>query len=99
MPFGLINAPAIFQTFMNESLVGLLDKICTAYLDDILIFSNTREAHTTHVRQILERLRQARLYVKLSKCHFHTQEIDFLGYRIRVTGISMDPRKVTTIKE
>jgi Reverse transcriptase (RNA-dependent DNA polymerase)/RNase H-like domain found in reverse transcriptase len=99
MPFGLTNAPATFQAFVNESLVGLLDNICVAYIDDILIFSETREKHTTHVRQVLERLRRARLYVKLSKCSFYTQEVDFLGYRIGVAGVSMDPRKIATIEE
>ena len=99
MPFGLTNAPATFQAFVNETLVGLLDNICIAYIDDILIFSQTREAHTIHVRQVLERLRKARLYVKLAKCSFYTQEVDFLGYRIGVAGVSMDPRKVATIEE
>src|SRR5271156_1105016 len=99
MPFGLTNAPATFQAFMNETLAGLLDNTCSAYLDDTLIFSETRESHTTHVRQVLERLRKARLYVKLSKCKFYAQEIDFLGYRIGVAGVSMDPHKVATIQE
>jgi len=99
MPFGLTNAPATFQAFINETLVGLLDNICVAYVDDILIFSNTREEHTTHVRQVLGRLRPARVYVKLPKCAFYMQEVDFLGYRIGVAGVSMDPRKVATIEE
>jgi RNase H-like domain found in reverse transcriptase/Reverse transcriptase (RNA-dependent DNA polymerase)/Integrase zinc binding domain/Integrase core domain/Chromo (CHRromatin Organisation MOdifier) domain len=99
MPFGLTNAPATFQAFVNESLVGLLDRICVAYIDDILIFSKTRAEHTTHVRQVLDRLRKARLYVKLSKCMFYTQEVDFLGYRVGIAGVSMDPRKVATIEE
>jgi RNase H-like domain found in reverse transcriptase/Reverse transcriptase (RNA-dependent DNA polymerase) len=79
--------------------VGLVDNICVASIDDMLIFSHTREAHTTHVRRVLERLRAARLYAKLSKCRFFTQEVDFLGYRVGVAGVSMDPRKMAIIEE
>jgi Reverse transcriptase (RNA-dependent DNA polymerase)/RNase H-like domain found in reverse transcriptase/Integrase zinc binding domain/Chromo (CHRromatin Organisation MOdifier) domain/Integrase core domain len=99
MPFGLTNAPATFQAFVNETLVGLLDNSCIAFMDDILIFSQSREEHTTHTREVLTRLRKSRLYVKLSKCRFSVQEVDFLGYRIGIAGVSMDPRKVATIAE
>jgi hypothetical protein len=64
MPFGLTNAPATFQHYIHQALSGLVDAICIVYLDDILIFSKTRDAHTQHIRQILERLRTAELYAK-----------------------------------
>lgn len=99
MPFGLTNAPATFQAYINEALRGLLDVICVAYMDDILIYSFAAEDHADHVRAVLERLRQYSLYVKLSKCEFHASEVDFLGYRIGVAGISMDMRRVQTITE
>jgi hypothetical protein len=64
MPFGLTNAPATFQNYMNTTLHDILDIFCVAYLDDILIFSTTREEHTHHIQQVLERLQKARLYAK-----------------------------------
>lgn len=97
MPFGLTNAPASFQAYINEALKGLLDIICIAFMDDILIFSNTVEEHETHVRQVLERLKKYKLHIKLSKCQFSTTQVDFLGYRIGVAGVEMDPSKVSAI--
>jgi hypothetical protein len=68
MPFGLTNALAQFQAYMNKALVRLVDITCIIYLDDILIFSDTEEEYVVHVKEILQRLREAKLYVKLSKC-------------------------------
>ena len=68
MPFGLTNAPAQFQAYINHALVGLIDVTCIVYLDDILIYSNTEEDHIQHVGEVLQRLREAKLYIKLSKC-------------------------------
>lgn len=99
MPFGLTNAPASFQAYINEALKGLLDDICVAYMDDILIYSTDPEEHERHVRLVLERLRKYKLYVKLSKCEFNTQQVDFLGYRVGTDGVSMDPSRVTAIEE
>lgn len=99
MPFGLTNAPASFQAYINEALHGLLDHICVAYMDDILIYSESSEEHAKHVRLVLERLRKYKLYVKLSKCAFDTHQVDFLGYRIGVAGVSMDPSRVRAIEE
>jgi Reverse transcriptase (RNA-dependent DNA polymerase) len=80
MPFGLTNAPATFQAYINKALEGLLDITCVAYMDDICIFSDSVEEHAKHVREVLDRLRKAGLYVKLSKCEFDKKEIAFLGY-------------------
>lgn len=99
MPFGLTNAPATFQAYINEALKGLLDDFCIAYMDDILIYSDSYEEHVRHVREVLERLREFSLYAKLSKCEFETQEVDFLGFRIGLAGVSMDPSKVAAIEE
>jgi hypothetical protein len=99
MPFGLTNAPASFQAYINEALHGLLDIRCQAYMDDIIIYSFPGESHADRVREVLERLRKASLFVKLSKCEFSTDAIDFLGYRIGVAGISMDMSRVRTIQE
>lgn len=99
MPFGLSNAPATFQAYINESLAGLVDMICVVYLDDILIYSSDPAQHTTHVRQVLERLRQHNLFVKLSKCTFSSQSVDFLGYVVSPTGVSMESSRIETIKD
>jgi hypothetical protein len=99
MPFGLTNAPASFQAYINEALRGLLDDICVAFMDDILIFSPDRAAHEKHVNLVLERLQEYGLYVKLSKCKFFTDEVDFLGFRVGTAGVSMDPSRVIAIRD
>ena len=71
MPFGLSNAPATFQAYINDALAGLVDVICVVYLDDILVYSSNPSQHEDHIRQVLERLREANLFVKLSKCSFN----------------------------
>lgn len=99
MPFGLTGAPATFQRFINDSLREYLDQFCSAYLDDILIYSKTREEHIVHVRKVLERLRSANLFAKLSKCEFFVSETKFLGLIVGRDGFKMDPEKVKTILE
>jgi hypothetical protein len=99
MPFGLTNAPAQFQAYMNEALAGLVDVTCIVYLDDILIFSDTEEEHVDHVKEVLRRLRQAKLFVKLSKCEWHTRHTEYLGYTISPKGVSIDPERVKTIQD
>ena len=99
MPFGLANAPATFQAYMNETLEGLVDTICVVYLDDILIYSSKEEDHTHHVREVLGRLREANLYVKLSKCEFNTKQVGFLGYTVTTEGVAMEDDRVAAIAE
>jgi hypothetical protein len=99
MPFGLTGAPATFQRFINDSLRDYLDQFCSAYLDDILIYSKTREEHEEHVRKVLQRLREAGLYAKLSKCEFFVTKTKFLGLIVGRDGFKMDPKKVRTILE
>ena len=97
MPFSLTNALAQFQAYMNEALAGLVDVSCIVYLDDILIFSDTEEEHVRHVKEVLQRLRQAKLFVKLSKCEWHTKRTEYLGYIVSPEGISIDNDRVQTI--
>ena len=99
MPFGLTNAPATFQRFITDVLREYMDVTCVIYLDDILIFSQNEEEHTEHVKQILAKLQEARLYAKLSKCQFSVKKTEFLGYIIEPGGITTDPRKVQAIVE
>ena len=98
MPFGLANAPATFQAYINRALSDLLDICCVVYLDDILIYSQSDEQHEEHVRMVLERLRKFRLYAKLSKCAFKTDTVNFLGFVITPRGIEMEKSRIETIK-
>ena len=99
MPFGLTGAPATFQRFINDTLREYLDIFCTAYLDDILIFSKDRNEHIEHVRKVLSALRSAGLYAKIQKCEFFVPETTFLGVIVGTYGIRMDPKKIETITD
>jgi hypothetical protein len=99
MLFGLTNAPASFQRWINKVLSNYLDIFCITYLDDILIYSDNITQHQEHVRLILERIRQVGLSLKPTKCEFYTHKTEYLGYIIVPEGISMDPEKVKAVKE
>jgi len=71
---------------------------CTAYLDDILIFSNSREEYTAHVNSVLERLGKASLQVDITKCEFNATEVYYLGLIVTTRGIRIDPKKLETIR-
>uniref|UniRef100_A0A8C9T6V6 Gypsy retrotransposon integrase-like protein 1 n=5 Tax=Scleropages formosus TaxID=113540 RepID=A0A8C9T6V6_SCLFO len=97
MPFGLANAPSVFQAFVNEVLRELINRSVLVYLDDILIFSRSREEHIGHVREVLQKLAAHKLYVKGEKCQFHVHSVDFLGYILTPNGVTMDPQKVSAV--
>lgn len=97
MPFGLCNAPATFQHYINHTLHDLLDRICTAYLDDVLVYSVTRKEHREHVRTVVSRLQEAGLQIDINKCEFETTRTKYLGLIISPRGIEMDPAKVDAI--
>jgi hypothetical protein len=99
MPFSLTNAPASFQYFINDVLRPYLDVFVTAYLDDILIYSDNLDDHRKHVLKVLEALSEAGLYLKPEKYEFHQQEVKYLGFIISTSTIKMDPAKVVTIHE
>jgi len=99
MPFGLTNSPAAFQRFMNDIFADMLDVCVIVYLDDILIYSDNMELHQKHVREVLRRLRQNGLFAGVNKCTFHADTVEYLGYILSPTGLSMDPTKVQTIQD
>ena len=99
MPFGLTNAPATCQALVNNVVRAHLDRTAIAYLDDILIYSETKEAHIQHVQDILTCLSQARLLLKPEKCEFHKESVEFLGFVVSTTGIRMSPEKIKAIAE
>ena len=99
-PFGLTGAPATFQRYINWALREYLDVFCTAYIDDVLVFSTgSREDHRDKVEKVLQRLGEAGLQLDLNKCEFEAQRVKYLGYIIDVgKGLSMDPEKVEAIR-
>ena len=99
MPFGLTNAPASFQRFMNDIFSDMLDVCVIVYLDDILIYSDNPELHRKHVQEVLRRLRENGLYAGANKCTFHEDTVEYLGYILSPTGLTMDPVKVQTIQD
>ncbi len=99
MPFGLANALGTFQGYINTVLRDYLDIFCIAYLDDILIYSDSDEEHAEHVRRVLGRLAKHGLYAKLEKCEFSTKQVGFVGYIVTPNDVSMEEDRVATIRD
>jgi len=98
MHYGLTNAPASFQRFMNDIFKDLLDMCVVVYLDDILIYSDNPDKHLPHVRKVLRRLRAHNLYAKIEKCAFGVDTTDFLGFIVGPEGLRMDDSKIQVIR-
>ncbi|KAI2645257.1 Transposon Tf2-9 polyprotein [Labeo rohita] len=94
MPYGLADSPSIFQNFMNEIFRDFLHQFVIVYIDDILIYSHDLQEHRRHVLQVLQRLREHHLYLKLEKREFHQSFVSFLGYVISGDGVRMEQNKV-----
>jgi len=99
MPFGLTNTPATFQHFINNVFSDLLDVCIVVYLDNILIYSDDITQHQQHVNKVLKRLRRVGLYAKAEKCEFHSDSVEYLGYVLSPSGLTMSNIKVKTIQE
>jgi len=99
MPFGLTNAPAAFQRFMNDIFSDLLDVYVVIYLDDILIYSNNMSKHHRHVKEVLKHLCKAGLYAKAEKCEFHSKSVEYLGYILSPSSLTMSDDKVKIIQD
>jgi len=97
MSFGLTNAPAYFMYLMNSIFFEELDVFVVIFIDDILIFSKTEEEHAEHIRIVLQKLRDHRLYAKFSKCEFWLKEVAFLGHILSENGVAVDPSKVKDV--
>jgi transposase InsO family protein/predicted aspartyl protease len=99
MPFGLTNAPATFQRYVNDTLRPYLDVFCTAYLDDVLVYSEDPADHENHVKKILGLLEKAGLHAKPQKCEFSRTTTEYLGVIVTPKGIQMDPKKVQAVQD
>ena len=98
MHMGLCNAPATFQTLMNQISYDCIDVFLVVYMDDLLVFSKTEEEHFRNLETVLERLKRNELYVSPKKCEFFQTEIDFLGFLVGRDGIKVNPEKVDVLK-
>jgi ribA/ribD-fused uncharacterized protein len=98
MPMGLCNAPATFQRMMQLILSGLILETCLCYLDDVIIFSRTPEDHIYDIHRVCERLKEAGLKIKGSKCAFAQTKISFLGHIVTANGVKADPSKIEKVQ-
>lgn len=98
LPFGLTNGPVTFQRFINNILMEHLDNFCSAYMDDILIYSGNPEGHETHVKKIMQILMDHGLQADIKKSEFHVTKAKFLGFIIGIEGIEVDPDKISVIQ-
>ena len=99
MPFSLTNTPVAFQQFINDIFSNLLDVYVVIYLDDILIYSNNMSEHHQHVKEVLKYLCKAGLYAKAEKCKFHSELVEYLGYILSPSSLTMSNNKVKIIQD
>jgi hypothetical protein len=91
MPRGLCNAPATFQTLMNNIFYDFIDDFLVVYVDYLLIFSKNEEDHMRHVDKVLQRLRHHNLFVSLNKCIFMSTDMEVLGLVVGKDDLEVDP--------
>jgi len=97
LQFGFTNAPATFQRRINNVLREHLDEFVMAYLDDIIIYSTSKEEHEEHVEWVLKRLQEEQIPIAIEKCEFFTRKTDFVGFIIEPGQLSIDPKKIEAI--
>ena len=96
---GLKNAPSVFQAVMNQIFSPLLNRCVCVYLDDLLIYSRTRQEHYQHLQSVFHLLRKNDLRIKASKCEFFKSQLKFLGHIVSAAGFSPDPKKVQVVTD
>ena len=99
MLFRLTGGPASWQRFINDLLWKYLNKFCTAYLDNILIYSDSKKKHRQHVQKMLAKLQEAGILADIDKCKFYVMKTRYLGLMISIDGIKINLAKVNTIKQ
>jgi hypothetical protein len=95
--FGLTNALVTFMCLMNNVLSKFLDRFVLVFIDDILIYSKSREEHEEHLKLVLQVIREHHLYAKFSKCDFFQKQVHYLGHVISEEGVAVDPDKIKSI--
>lgn len=98
IPFGLTNAPATFQSLMNDIFQPLLRRHVLVFFDDILSYSKTWNEHLFHLDIVLGTLLKHQLYINHSKCLIGQKEVEYLGHVISVTGVVADPQKIRSME-
>lgn len=99
MPFGMTNALIIFMDLINRVFREFLDQFVIIFIDDILIYAQTEEEHGEHLRRVLQTLHEHQLYATYEKCGFWLREAHFLGHIVSEMEISVDPNKVSGVRE
>ena len=103
MPFGLMNAPAVFQRLMQQviSSVNPMEgpNFVSVYIDDLLVYSQTLEEHLVHLGKVMDKLREVNLKLKPSKCHFIRQSVEFLGHLLTPNGLQPNPKQAAAVQE
>ena len=97
VPFGLMNAPACFQRFMEQCLDGYRDDFVIPYLDDLLIYSSSFDEHLQHLKLVFQRLKKFGIKIKASKCKLFRREISYLGRLISSEGYTADPKNISAV--
>jgi hypothetical protein len=99
MSFGLTNAPTYFMFLMNTVFMLELDKFVVVFIDDILVYSKNERDHEEHLRIVLTRIRDHKLYAKFSKCEFWLKKVPFLGHILSENRVLVDPNKVQEVMD
>ena len=97
MQFRFANAPAIFQRRINYILKEYLDNFVIVYLDNIIIYLNSKGEYKEHIRQVLKRLYKENILIIIKKCKFYAKKTDFIGFIIKLKQISINPKKIKAI--
>jgi hypothetical protein len=84
---------------MNDIFSDMLDVCVIIYLDDVLVYSDNPDMHKQHVKEVLRQLRQAKLYANIKKCTFSANTVEYLGFILSPSGLTMDPAKVQVIND
>ena len=99
LPFGISTAPSFFQRVLDVVLSGLKYTDCFCYIDDIVVFGTNFESFILRLNRVLDRLREAGLTIKPSKCVFGVERVSYLGHIIDSSGIKMDPEKIRAVSQ